>query len=302
MVKAFYSNKFIYNLPEGHRFPIAKYDLIVQQLIYEATLQDSQFAEPSVYPENVYLSIHTANYWQQLKSLALTPKEIRKIGLPVNHISLGRAISSVAATIDAAVFALEFGCGINIGGGTHHAFRDRGEGFCILNDLTVAAEFVLNSFNITRILILDLDVHQGNGTAHTFQEIDKVFTFSMHCAANYPLVKEKSDLDVELEVATRDQDYLYQLQHHLEKVLGSFRPDFVFYQAGVDVLGSDRLGRLALSKSGCKLRDELVLKTLHHNNIPVCITMGGGYSPVIGDIVEAHCNTIRTAVKYYEFD
>ena len=184
---------------------------------------------------------------------------------------------------------------MNVAGGTHHAYTDRGEGFCLLNDLAVASNFLIHRHNFSRILIVDLDVHQGNGTAQIFENEPKVFTFSMHGAKNYPMYKEKSDLDIALPDDTSDDHYLKTLKNTLPRLLDEFEPEFIFFQAGVDVLKTDKLGRLGMSIEGCKERDRFVLETCKTNKIPVSITMGGGYSPKLSDIIQAHANTYRLA-------
>jgi acetoin utilization deacetylase AcuC-like enzyme len=202
-------------------------------------------------------------------------------------------------TLQSALYALEFGVSCNIAGGTHHAFTDRGEGFCLLNDIAIAANYLLATQQARKILVIDLDVHQGNGTAQIFQQNSSVFTFSMHGASNYPMHKEQSDLDIALPDQTEDAAYLKLLQYHLPQIIDNFQPDFVFFQSGVDVLKTDVLGRLALSTEGCYARDKYVLETCQKNKIPVAISMGGGYSPRIADIVEAHANTYRLAQSIF---
>jgi len=194
---------------------------------------------------------------------------------------------------------LEHGCALNIAGGTHHAFIDRGEGFCLLNDLALAARYLIRHRLAERPLIVDLDVHQGNGTAQIFRQDPAVFTFSMHCRANYPLHKEVSDLDIELAPGTDDETYLSLLGQALEDIMARHRPDFILYQCGVDVLATDKLGHLALTLEGCKERDRRVLHLCHEKGLPVVAAMGGGYSPRIADIVEAHANTFRLAAQLW---
>jgi acetoin utilization deacetylase AcuC-like enzyme len=198
------------------------------------------------------------------------------------------------------------GLGANLAGGTHHAYPDKGSGFCVFNDLAVAARLMQAEHARThrsrgplRVAIIDLDVHQGNGTAHIFRDEPRVFTFSMHGERNYPLRKEKSDLDIGLPDDTGDEAYLAVLQEHLPRIAAAFQPDFVFYQSGVDVLASDKLGRLALSRAGCRARDQVVLSFCKENRLPVAVSMGGGYSPRIADIVEAHANTFRVAQEVF---
>jgi acetoin utilization deacetylase AcuC-like enzyme len=194
-----------------------------------------------------------------------------------------------------AEFALEDRIALNIAGGTHHAYADRGEGFCLLNDQAIAASWLLRETKIRNILIVDLDVHQGNGTASIFKAEDRVFTFSMHGKNNYPLKKEQSNMDVELEDGIADRTYHYLLQSSLDHILKQFQPDFIFYQCGVDVIESDKLGKLGLTLNGCRKRDRIVFELVRQLNVPVVCSMGGGYSPNIKDIVEAHANTFREA-------
>lgn len=196
-------------------------------------------------------------------------------------------------TVECALIALEKGFALNIAGGTHHAFRDRGEGFCLLNDLAIASQYLLDKGLRKRILIVDLDVHQGNGTASIFQNENRVFTFSMHGEHNYPLQKEKSDLDIPLPDGCTDEYFLGLLNQHLPKVVDQFQPDFIFYQSGVDILATDKLGRMKVSLEGLKERDRIVVNTARQNQIPLAGAMGGGYSEDIRIIVEAHCNLFR---------
>ncbi len=282
-------------LPENHRFPMEKYSLLPQQLIYEGTVSDMNFFVPSPVNEEVIAYTHTSDYWQKLKNLELTRQEERKIGFPQSKQLIKREITLVGGTVGCAEFALKNKCAMNIAGGTHHAFTDRGEGFCLLNDNAVAANFLLKECLASKILIVDLDVHQGNGTAEIFRENENVFTFSMHGGKNYPFHKETSNLDVPLEEGVEDKRYLYLLEKSLESILQHFMPDFIFYQSGVDVLATDKLGRINLSIIGCKRRDEIVLNVAKNNGIPIVASMGGGYSQDIKHIIQAHANTFRLA-------
>ncbi len=299
MIKLAFSDKYIYELPEGHRFPISKYVLVKEQLLYRGEIGEEQLFDPGLCAEELILQVHTAVYWEQLKSLSLPPKELRRVGLPLTERSLLRARNSVAGTVASCKEALKNGLGINIAGGTHHAYADHGEGFCILNDLAVAAHYLLHAEGIRQVLILDLDVHQGNGTAAIFQKEPRVFTFSMHGEANYPLHKEKSDKDVALPTGTTDALYLSRLKAELELLFREVKPDFVLFQAGVDVLETDKLGKLSLSKRGCRERDKLVLERCRKSDIPVVVTMGGGYSLRLADVVDAHSNTFTTALQLF---
>ncbi|NIK72849.1 acetoin utilization deacetylase AcuC-like enzyme [Thermonema lapsum] len=272
-----------------------KYNLLPEQLLYEGTLTNESFFTPSMLDEPLILRVHTAEYWEKLKKLALTPKEIRATGFPISARLIERERLIAQGTIQCAEYALQYGIAMNIAGGTHHAFTNRGEGFCLLNDIALAARYLLDHQKAQRILIIDLDVHQGNGTAEIFRQEPAVFTFSMHGANNYPRIKEQSDCDVHLPDGTGDRLYLYELEKHLDFLFSHFEPDFVFFQAGVDVLATDKLGRLALSIDGCRQRDELVFQYCRQGQIPVVVSMGGGYSPRLADILEAHANTYRTA-------
>jgi acetoin utilization deacetylase AcuC-like enzyme len=288
-----------YELPEGHRFPMLKYELIREQLLYEGTATDAHFFAPERLSEAIALRTHTKTYWDKLIDVNLTVSEVRAIGFPITEqfIERGRHISG--GTVACTHYALQYGAAMNVAGGTHHAFADRGEGFCCLNDQAVAANYLLMNQLAQRILIIDLDVHQGNGTASIFREESRVFTFSMHGARNYPYRKEQSSLDIGLPDGTDDAAYLSQLAEALPRIGDTFEPDFVFYQSGVDILESDKLGRLSVTRAGCRQRDKMVLDWCRKNELPVVICMGGGYSPRIADIVEAHANTFRVAQEVF---
>ena len=295
MLKIAYQPIYKHHLPEGHRFPMIKYELIPEQLLYEGTIEEDNLFEPGNIEESHILKAHDATYWKRLKNLELTRKEIRATGFPLSAGLVERETVIAQGTIDCALYAQKYGVAMNIAGGTHHAFTDRGEGFCLLNDFGIAAHYLLEKELAEKILIVDLDVHQGNGTAEIFRGDDRVFTFSMHGANNYPLRKEVSDLDIGLPDKTPDAPFLSQLRETLPLLLDSLEPDFIFYLSGVDVLATDKLGRLSLTKKGCKERDRIVLEACHLNEIPVAVSMGGGYSEKIADIVEAHANTFRLA-------
>lgn len=299
MLKIAHSNIYQHPLPEKHRFPMEKYQLLPQQLLYEGLVKKENFFAPTPLSERQILTTHDKHYWEKLKNLTLTKSEIRKTGFPLSAKLVEREITIAGGTIECTHYAKEFGVAMNIAGGTHHAFTNRGEGFCLLNDQALASHYLLQNKLVKRILIVDLDVHQGNGTAEIFQDNPHVFTFSMHGKHNYPLKKEKSDLDIELPDGIKDKNYLNLLEENLDKAWGIHQPDFVFYQSGVDIIESDKLGRLGVSLDGCKQRDKIVLKKCWLQKIPVVCSMGGGYSPKIYDIVEAHANTYRVAVDIY---
>jgi acetoin utilization deacetylase AcuC-like enzyme len=299
MFKIANSSRYIHPLPSNHRFPMAKYDLLPQQLSLEGIAEKSDFFEPQLCDEEFLLQAHTLAYWQKLKTLSLDPKEIRKTGFPLSQELIDRERTLVEGSIRCVDYAFTDGVAMNIAGGTHHAGREKGEGFCLLNDLAIAGYYALSKPNISRALQLDLDVHQGNGTADIFKNEPKVFTFSMHGKNNFPLRKEQSDLDIPLDDHTNDQEYLDTLEQNLSKVIESFKPQFICYQSGVDILETDKLGKLSLSIAGCKERDRMVFETTAKLNIPIIAAMGGGYSPKIKDIIEAHANTYRVAKDCY---
>lgn len=299
MLKVAWHNLYSHPLPEGHRFPMEKYELIPEQLMYEGTITKENLFEPSILPEADILRVHSKAYLNKLLHEKLEKSEARKIGFPFSQELLLRERVINQGTIDCAYFAMDFGVSMNIAGGTHHAYSDRGEGFCILNDQAIAARHLIDNQICEKVLIVDLDVHQGNGTAEIFASSNEVYTFSMHGAKNYPFHKEKSHLDIALDEGTTDEVYLNLLKANLEELIDDLKPDFLFYQSGVDVLESDRLGRLALSIEGCKRRDQIVFQKAYSNQIPIVACMGGGYSSRIQDIVEAHANTFRVAKEIY---
>lgn len=295
MFKIAWSPVYVHDLPPKHRFPMEKYELLLQQLLYEGTITDENLFEPGIASQTDILRVHDAAYLHKLETLTLSAKEIRKTGFPLSNALIHREKVIMQGTLDCAIQALEHGVSMNIAGGTHHAYADRGEGFCLLNDIGIAAGYLLDQQLASRILVVDLDVHQGNGTASIFDGNEAVFTLSMHGDKNYPLQKEKSDMDIPLPDGTGDDQYLSLLTDHLQQVLSEFKPDFVFYQCGVDVLETDKLGRIALSLNGCEERDAIVLNNCYQLGIPVAASMGGGYSKSISVIVEAHANTFRLA-------
>ncbi len=298
-MKVFCNEHYSHPLPEGHRFPMLKYELIPEQLVYEGTLQYSDVVSPSVMPREQLELVHSANYITQLEQGKMSAQEMRKTGFPWSEALVHREKVIMNGTWQAALVALEEGAAMNVAGGTHHAFADRGEGFCLFNDLALASALLLKEGLAKKILIVDLDVHQGNGTASIFQGHEGVFTFSMHGKNNYPLHKEQSHLDVELPDGITDEAYLHLLKENLESIEQVFIPDFVFYQCGVDILATDKLGRLGVSLRGCKERDEMVMRFCLKHKTPLVAAMGGGYSEDIKIIVEAHCNTFRLAKEFF---
>ncbi len=299
MLKIAFSPVYKYELPQGHRFPMIKYELVPEQLLHEGTVEESQYFHPALLDEPTILLTHSQDYWQRLKGQKIDRKEERAIGFPMSARLVERGRHIANGTLECARFSKEFGVALNIAGGTHHAYADHGEGFCVFNDVAIAANALLEKGERQRVLIMDLDVHQGNGTAHIFRMEKRVFTFSMHGAKNYPLRKECSDLDIGLPDGTTDQPYLSILSETLPRLIDEVQPDQVFYISGVDVLATDKLGRLALSINGCKQRDRMVFECCKKNDIPVAVSMGGGYSEQIAQIVEAHANTFRTAAEIF---
>lgn len=282
-------------LPEGHRFPMLKYELLPQQLIHEGTALTTDFFEPEMCDLNLILAIHDPEYVADLLHLTLNPKAVRKIGFPLSKALVERELRIAQGTIMGAQKSFETKISFNIAGGTHHAYSSHGEAFCLLNDQALAAQFLLNNNLSKKILIVDLDVHQGNGTAKIFENNPNVFTFSTHGKNNYPFKKENSDLDIAFNDTTTDYEFLKTIENIIPKLIESHRPDFIFYLAGVDILESDKLGKLNCTLEGCKRRDELVFEFCSQYQIPVQVSMGGGYSPDIKTIIEAHSNTFRAA-------
>lgn len=299
MLRIAYSPIYVHPLKAGHRFPMIKYELIISQLLHEGLITEQNLFSPEKLDEEVILWTHQRNYWEQLRDLTLPQKEQRRTGFPLSAALVEREITIMGGTVQGCHYAIEHGVAFNSAGGTHHAGSYWGEGFCLLNDQAIAANYLLHKGLASSILIIDLDVHQGNGTAEIFEGNPVVFTFSMHGANNFPFRKEKSALDIPLADYTDGAAYLSVLRDTLPRIMEQQKPDFVFYQAGVDVLATDKLGKLTLSKAECKERDRFVFEQCIQRKIPVQVSMGGGYSPEIRDIVDAHCNTYRLAADLY---
>lgn len=290
---------YAHPLPEGHRFPMLKYELIPEQLLYEGTIIPGNLFTPAICPEEVVLLTHTREYLDKLLHQGLSAKEQRHIGFPQSPALTRRELVITQGTIDCCRYAFDNGVAMNVAGGTHHAFADRGEGFCLLNDFAVAANYLLHEGRAERILVIDLDVHQGNGTASLFADEPRVFTFSMHGRHNYPFHKEVSDWDLPLEDGADDDVYLSALRESLPVLLERTKPQLVFFLSGVDILASDQFGKLKVSLEGCRERDSMVFTALAEKGIPCVVAMGGGYSADIRIIVEAHCQTFRIAKEVF---
>jgi acetoin utilization deacetylase AcuC-like enzyme len=289
-----YTPRYYADIGEGHVFPIRKFELVCRKLLAEGTLCARDLFEPQPAALEDVLLVHTDDYVTRLRAGALSEREVRRLGLPWSKALVRRSFLAASGTINAARFALAGGVGSNLAGGTHHAFADHGEGFCVLNDVAIAVRALRRDGLINRAAVVDLDVHQGNGTATIFAEDPSVFTFSMHGAKNYPLFKLRSSLDVELPDGTADAEYLETLARHLPTVF-EHAPDLVFYLGGADPYEHDKLGRLSLTFQGLRARDETVLRECQRRGVPVATVMSGGYAADINDTVEIHCNTIRAA-------
>ena len=289
----------MHKLPENHRFPMEKYELIPQQLLHEGLVEKESFFSPNVAKDFWIEKAHDKEYISKLNHLSLSESEIRKTGFPLSKELVNREYIITQGTLDCVDFAIKYGASANIAGGTHHAFRDRGEGFCLFNDVAIGSYYALEKYQMQSILILDLDVHQGNGTASILKDNDKVFTFSMHGEKNYPFHKENSNLDIPVKDGINGKEYLKKLKENLDFLSEELSPDIIFYISGVDILDTDKLGRLAVKREDCKKRDEMVFEFSKKCKAPIVTVMGGGYSEKIYDIVEAHCNTFKSMLSLF---
>ena len=289
----------MHKLPENHRFPMEKYELIPQQLLHEGLVEKESFFSPNVAKDFWIEKAHDKEYISKLNHLTLSKSEIRKTGFPLSKELVNREYIITQGTLDCVDFAIKYGASANIAGGTHHAFRDRGEGFCLFNDVAIGSYYALEKYQMQSILILDLDVHQGNGTASILKDNDKVFTFSMHGEKNYPFHKENSNLDIPIKDGINGKEYLKKLKENLDFLSEELSPDIIFYISGVDILDTDKIGRLAVKREDCKKRDEMVFEFSKKCKAPIVTVMGGGYSEKIYDIVEAHCNTFKSMLSLF---
>ena len=289
------SARYTFSLPDGHRFPVAKYELLRRRVLEEGLVPAERLHEPARASDDMLRLVHTEDYVARFDAGRLDDGELRRLGFPWSAALVERSHRAVGGTCEAARAALDEGVAMNLAGGTHHAFSDHGEGFCVFNDVAVAIRLLQQEGRVQRAAVVDLDVHQGNGTHAIFAGDASVFTFSMHGGRNYPFRKVPGDLDVELEDGTGDQDYLARLAGALPGVLARSAPDLVVYLAGADPHEGDRLGRLCLSFDGLARRDAMVLEACREVGIPVCITIAGGYGRDIDDTVQAHVNTVRVA-------
>jgi acetoin utilization deacetylase AcuC-like enzyme len=294
-MKIFYCDQFVLPLPPGHRFPIQKYVLLRERVMAAGLIPPQNLTVPQPATDQQILRVHDEDYLQRVKSGCLTPKEMRRIGFPWSPQLVERSRRSVGGTLSTCQAALLDGIAVNLAGGTHHAFPDHGQGYCVFNDSAIAARAMQAEGKAGRVAIIDCDVHQGDGTATIFKDDPTVFTFSIHAARNFPFHKVQSDLDIELEDGTGDGPYLEALQGGVERALALARADLVIYLAGADPYAGDRLGRLALSKGGLATRDHMVLELCRRAGIPVAIVMAGGYARQVQDTVDIHFQTVRIA-------
>lgn len=297
-MRVFYASGYFAYIGDNHVFPISKFQLIAERLLAERTLEPQNIVAPQPASVKDVQLVHTEDYITRLRAGALTEREIRRLGLPWSKALVRRSFLATAGTINAARYALENRVASNLAGGTHHAFADRGEGFCVLNDVAVIIRVLQRDRLASRFAIIDCDVHQGNGTATIFADDESVFTFSVHGAKNYPLFKAKSSLDIELPDGTSDAEYNQVLEDNLPKIF-AHQPDIIFYLGGADPYENDKLGRLKLSIKGLQQRDEIVLNAARDKRIPIVTTLSGGYAKDTSDTVEIHCNTIRTAKRVF---
>jgi acetoin utilization deacetylase AcuC-like enzyme len=297
-MKCSYHAGYQVSLPAGHPFPISKYPLLAALLLCEGVLRSGELLEPEPLDIEILALVHTREYLSKLESSGLSAAEQRRLGMPWSDALWLRSRLAAGGPLLAARQARVDGLAGNLAGGTHHAFADHGEGFCVLNDVAIAVAKLRFEGAIERALIVDLDVHQGNGTAAIFQNVDEVFTFSMHGEHNYPAVKMRSSLDVPLPDGMADAEYLDTLHRHLPAVLDAAGAGLAFYLAGVDVAAGDRYGRLALSEQGIRRRDRAVIEAVRRRNIPLVIVLAGGYAATRAGTAQLHAITFREAVDY----
>jgi acetoin utilization deacetylase AcuC-like enzyme len=298
MFQLWTSARYTFPLPRGHRFPIGKYERLREQVLINGIVPLAALREPARATRDSLLLVHTANYVDRFCAGELTASELRRLGFPWSPALVERSLRAVGGTCEASAAALEHGVAMNLAGGTHHAFPDHGEGFCVFNDVAIAVRSLLRLGRIRRAAIVDLDVHQGNGTNAVFAGDDSVFTFSMHGGRNYPFRKVPGSLDIELPDGANDELYLKLLAEHLPAVVARSEPDLVIYLAGADPHEGDALGRLGLTFDGLARRDAFVIDLCREVGLPVAITVAGGYGRNLDDTVRIHLETARIASRY----
>ena len=301
-MKVFYSDHFVLPLPEGHRFPMTKYSLLRERVEASKICGPGELREPETVTDGEVLRAHDPGYLDRVVSGTLTQKEVRRIGFPWSERMVERSRRASGGTVGACIAALDEGFAANLAGGTHHAFADRGEGYCVFNDSAIAARVVQAAGLVERVVVVDTDVHQGNGTAAILAGDPTAFTFSVHGEKNFPFHKERSDLDLPLPDGADDEAYLGALRSGLDRALEESRPGLAIYLAGADPFEGDRLGRLAVTKEGLAERDRLVLEGCRERGIPVAVTMAGGYSENVGDIVEIHFASVSRAARMAQLE
>lgn len=301
-MKVFYSDHFVLPLPEGHRFPMVKYSMLRERVAESGVCGAGELRVAEPVSDREILRAHHPDYLERVVSGTLTEKEIRRIGFPWSPRMVERSRRASGGTLGACLAALEDGLAANLAGGTHHAFADRGEGYCVLNDSAIAARAVQDAGLVERVLVVDTDVHQGNGTAAILREDPSVFTFSIHGAKNFPFHKEESDLDAALPDGADDTEFLTALEAGLEAALDAAEAQLAIYLAGADPFVDDRLGRLAVTKRGLAERDRLVLEACRDRGIPVALTMAGGYARNVEDTVDVHFQSVRRAADLLELE
>jgi acetoin utilization deacetylase AcuC-like enzyme len=298
MLHLWTSARYTFPLPEGHRFPIAKYSRLRDQVLSSGIATPKELHEPERASREDLLLVHTPDYIDRFLGGQLTPDELRRLGFPWSPALVERSLRAVGGTCEAAAAALEHGVAMNLAGGTHHAFADHGEGFCVFNDVAVAIRALQRAGRVKRVAIIDLDVHQGNGTSAIFAGDESVFTFSMHGSRNYPFHKVAGSLDIELNDGTTDEEYLAKLAEALPEVIARSSPELVMYVAGADPHEGDVLGRLSMTFDGLARRDAFVLELCREVGLPVALTIAGGYGRHVEDTVRIHLETARIASRY----
>jgi acetoin utilization deacetylase AcuC-like enzyme len=299
-VKVFYSDHFVLPLPEGHRFPMAKYSMLRERVAADGICGPGELRTPHAVTDGDILRAHAPDYLERVVSGSLTDKEMRRIGFPWSKRMVERSRRASGGTLGACLAALDEGFAANLAGGTHHAFSDKGEGYCVFNDSAIAARAVQAAGLAEQVVVIDTDVHQGNGTAEILRGDPSVFTFSIHGAKNFPFHKEESDLDAPLPDGAADAEFLAALERGLETALEAADADLVIYLAGADPFEGDRLGRLSITKRGLAERDKMVLETCQERGIPVAVTMAGGYARDVEDTVDVHLQSIKRAAELLE--
>lgn len=299
-MKAFYTDHFVLPLPEGHRFPMEKYRLLRERVLAAGVVAPEDLRVPHAATDEEILRVHDAEYLRRIQSGEMDRAEMRRIGFPWSPEMVERSRRSAGATVEACLLALEEGAAVNLAGGTHHAFRDRGEGYCVFNDAAIAVRALQAEGRVRKAVVIDCDVHQGNGTASIFEEDPTVFTFSIHGRNNFPFHKERSDLDVELPDGTADAEYLAALEEGLERSLGESRAELAIYVSGADPHERDRLGRLKVSREGLLARDRRVFERCRQAGLPVAVVMAGGYNVDVAETVEVHLQTVIEARRFSE--